>query len=260
MLVAHRPHRADVRQAHRLAAAGVVGDGDHDDRDVLGPDLGDEGFERGDVHVALEGVLALGVLALGDGQVDGPGSRVLDIGERGVEVGVVGDDLALAADKLEEDAFAGPPLVRRQDVDEACDFLESFFEAEERLGAGVALVAPHDARPLLGGHRPRARVGQQVDDDMAGAEEEGVEAGGPQVALALLGRGHGDRLDGLDAEGLDDGLHGVVSGADGNPPAGPNPCSARTEAGGLPPGPKRRPPPDGPGGGQDIRSPEGVEG
>ena len=52
--VAQRAHAAQVLQRHRLAAAGVVGDGHEDHRDVLG---GEHELERVEVHVALERML-----------------------------------------------------------------------------------------------------------------------------------------------------------------------------------------------------------
>ena len=54
VLPAHRRHRAHVGQRHRLAAAGVVGDGEHAQRDLLPAHLGDELLQRRHVHVALE--------------------------------------------------------------------------------------------------------------------------------------------------------------------------------------------------------------
>jgi hypothetical protein len=56
---------------------------------------------------------------------------VLDVRARGVEVRVVGDDLPLAADKLEEDALAGAPLVGRQDVGEPGESCRRDRRAEE---------------------------------------------------------------------------------------------------------------------------------
>ena len=71
---------------------------------------------------------------------------------------------------------------------------------------GVRLIAALDARPLVARHRAGPRVGQEVDDDVVGVEVEEVPAGLAEGGLALL---HGlelDRLDRVDAEGLDDGL------------------------------------------------------
>ena len=115
---------ADVLHGDRLAAAGVVGDGEHDERDVLAADLFDQGFERGDIHVAFERVDGAGLAAFGDDEVDGFGADELDVGAGGVEVGVVGHDVALLAHAAEEDALGGAALVGGDDVLVAEDVLD----------------------------------------------------------------------------------------------------------------------------------------
>ena len=61
--------------------------------------------------------MAVGQLGpLGDDQVHGLGAAVFDVGPGRVEVVVVGHDLARPAHQFEEDALAGPTLMRRQDV------------------------------------------------------------------------------------------------------------------------------------------------
>ncbi|CAB4834498.1 unannotated protein [freshwater metagenome] len=111
VLVAHGTHGAQVGQRHRLAATGVVGDGDEHDGDVLRAASEDQFLERDDIHVALERVLELWALALGDHQVDGLSAGELDVRPGGVEVGVVGDHFARAADHREQDLLGGAALV-----------------------------------------------------------------------------------------------------------------------------------------------------
>ena len=55
--------------------------------------------EAVEVHVPLERVEGAGVEPLRDHEVDGLGARGLDVGPRGVEVGVVRDDLAGTGDR-----------------------------------------------------------------------------------------------------------------------------------------------------------------
>jgi len=72
-----------------LAAAAVVGDGEHDQRDALAPHALDELVERFNIHVAFEGqAWSLGCALLGraDRRL-GPHASTL---ARCVEVGVVG--------------------------------------------------------------------------------------------------------------------------------------------------------------------------
>jgi hypothetical protein len=99
-----------------LAAAGVVGDGEHDQRDALAPHALDELVERFNIHVAFEGQDGLGAARFWVEQIDGLGAHEFNIGAGGVEVGVVGDDVALPAHHVEEDALGGATLVCGDDV------------------------------------------------------------------------------------------------------------------------------------------------
>jgi hypothetical protein len=90
-------HAAQVLQAHRLPAAGVVRHGDIT-RGTSSAALLEQRLESVQVHVALERVLELRDAALGDDEVDRLGAGELDVGAGGVEVGVVRDDLAGPAD------------------------------------------------------------------------------------------------------------------------------------------------------------------
>ena len=115
----------DVGHRDRLAAAGVVGDGQHDERNALASDACDQALERGDVHVALERMRAWpGVVRFGDRQVDGLGADEFDVGARGIEVRVVGNDVARLAHDAEEDALGGAALVGGDHVAEAEDVLD----------------------------------------------------------------------------------------------------------------------------------------
>ena len=138
----------------------------------------DECFERGDIHVAFEGIAERGLAAFGDEEVDGFGADELDVGARGVEVGVVGNDVAFFAGDAEEDALGGAALVRGDDVLVADDVLDGVAETVEAAAAGVALVAFHDGGPLMGGHGAGAGVGEEIDEYIVGVEEEEVVVGG----------------------------------------------------------------------------------
>ena len=154
----------------------------------------------------LKGCRVAGWRAFGDRQVDRLGADELDVGARGVEVRVVGHDVALLAHHAEQNALGGAALVRRNHVLIAEDVLHGVAEAVEAAAAGVALVALHDRRPLVGGHGAGAGVGQQVDQHIVGGEQKQVVVRGAQQFFALLARGPADRLDALDAKRLDDGL------------------------------------------------------
>ena len=71
----------------------------------------------------LKGCDRLGWRPSGMTQVDGFGADELDVGAGGVEVRVVGHDVALLAHHAEEDALGGAALVRGDDVVVAEDVL-----------------------------------------------------------------------------------------------------------------------------------------
>jgi hypothetical protein len=200
--IADLSHGPQVCQRHGLAAARVVRDRDEHDRDVHA--LAEQGVERVDVHVALERVLGGRIGALGDDQIHGLGAGELDVRPGRVEVGVVGNDLARPAQDREQDLLGRPALVCRDHVAEREQRLDTLEEGVPRGRSGVALVAVLDRGPLIARHRARARIGQEVDEDVAGVEVEEVPAGGPERRLACLDRGQPDGLDRVDPERLDD--------------------------------------------------------
>ena len=163
-------------------------------------------LERLQVHVALEGMDQPRLAALGDHQVARLGARVLDVGARGVEVRVVGHHVARPGDAGEQDVLGGAPLVGGDHVLEARDVAYRRLKPVEGRRARVRLVAGDHARPLARRHRPRAAVGQQVDQHVARLEQEGVVPGRLQRRLTLRHGREVDRLDRAHAERLDDGL------------------------------------------------------
>jgi hypothetical protein len=72
------------------------------------------------------------------------------------------------------------------------------LEPEEAARAGVGLVTELHRRPLLLRERGGAAVGEQVDVDVFGAEEERVVAGAGDCFTATLFARERDRLDDLD--------------------------------------------------------------
>ena len=169
------------------------------------PTFCDQALERGDIHVAFEGMLQAGLAAFGNDQIDGLGADEFDVGARGVEVRVVGNDVALLAHHAEQDALGGAALVGGDHVLVAEDVLHGVAEAIEAAAAGVALVAFHDGGPLVRGHGAGAGVGEQVDEDIVGGQQKQVVVRGAEQLLALGAGGPANGLDALDAEGLDDG-------------------------------------------------------
>ena len=199
--------RTDVREADGLATARVVGDRQHYQRHAVRR-LGQQRFQPLEVDVALEWIQLVRRVSLGSHQIHGLGAGRLDVAASRVEVGIGRNDPARPADDRKQDRLGRAALVGGNDVPERHQLAHRRLESIERRRAGVRLVAAHHGAPLLGAHRAGARIGEQVDDHVVRMDREQVPAGLAQQLAAFLHRRQPDRLDHLDAERLDDGLHG----------------------------------------------------
>ena len=83
-----------------------------------------------------------------------------------------------------------------------------FLKRVEAAAAGVAFVAFHDRGPLVRGHGAGAGIGEQVDQDIVGGQQEQVVVRGVEQLLALGAGCPAQGFDALDAEGFDDGFDG----------------------------------------------------
>ena len=119
-------------------------------------------------------------------------------------------DISRPAHHGEENALSRAALVRGDHVAKTGEVIGDALETEEALASGVGFVAAHHTRPLLGRHGARAGIGEQVDQDVAGFDPKQVVARLDQVPLAFGGCAVVERLDALDAERLDDGLHEAI--------------------------------------------------
>ena len=128
------------------------------------------------------------------------------MGLGGVEV-VVGDKhrrLALAAlDQLgEEDLLRPAPLVGGHHMLIAKNLAHRALQLDEVAAARIGLIPHHDAGPLTVGHGTGAAVGQQIDIDILGQQQEGVPASSLEGGAALGASGLFDGLDHLDTKRL----------------------------------------------------------
>ena len=196
-------HRANVRNGDRLPTAGVVRDGHEDHRHVAGA-FGEELLERADVHVPFERVHRSRLAPLRNEEIHRFRPCCFDVRARRVEVRVVGNDLAGARDDREENALRRAALVRRDDVAERKELLHRLEETEPRRRPRVALVPVLDRGPLVARHGAGPRIGQEIDEHVLGAEREEVVSSVADLAAALVLGRHAQRLDRVDAEGLDD--------------------------------------------------------
>jgi hypothetical protein len=71
-----------------LTAAGVVGDGQHDQRHLVRAAFLDQAFQRLQIHIALEWMRVRQHFGFGTRQIDGLGAEISDIRPRRIEVAV----------------------------------------------------------------------------------------------------------------------------------------------------------------------------
>jgi len=200
----------DVPQGDGLAAAGVVGNGQHAEGYLVRPVVGDEGLERGHVHVALERALVLGRQSFGAEQVRRLPPHILDIGAGGIEMTVVGHPISGAYQSFRQDRLGGPSLMGGQYVGKTGDIPYGALETFPGPAAGVAFVPHHHGRPLGRGHGAGAAVGEQVDTAVVGVQQKDVVMRPLEGRGTLLGSGQVDGLRGFDAKGLDDRTHIIL--------------------------------------------------
>lgn len=212
VLAADGADGAGVGHGDGLAASGIVGNGEHDERDALASNSGDGFFEGGYVHVALERMDEAGLLALGDHEVESFGTDRFDIGAGGVEVSVVGHHVAALEHGGEEDALGGPSLVSGNDVGVSEDALHGVTEADVASASSVAFIAFLNGSPLVDGHGSGAGVGEQIDQHIIGSEKEQIVIRGAKEALAVGALRPVNWLDTLDEKWFDDGAdgHGIL--------------------------------------------------
>ena len=94
-------------------------------------------------------------------------------------------DLARAENRVEQNALGRASLMSRDDVPETREIRDDLAESVERARPGVRLVSLHDGSPLRRRHRAGARVGQEVDEDVGGMQQEDVVAGLAQPTAPL---------------------------------------------------------------------------
>ena len=212
--VAPRPDFAEIAQRDRLAARHVDAGRDTDIRDPVGADLPHERVELADVDVTLERVLGLRVVRFVDDDVDKRAASEFLVQPGRREIHVARHVIAIADQQLAQDVLGPAALVCRYRVLVGVVLLDRVAQMVEIGAAGVRLVAAHEAGPLAIAHRTDAGVGQQVDIDVFGAQQERVVAGLADGRVALLLRRHLEEFNGLDLVRLGPGVlsHAYTSG------------------------------------------------
>src|SRR5579872_3505945 len=118
-----------------------------------------------------------GLTAFGNEQVHRLRADEFDVGAGGIEVRVIGYDIALAAHHVEQNALRGPALVGGNDVTKAENVAHRVAQVIEAAAAGIAFVAFHNGGPLLRGHGAGSRIGQQVNEHGVSRELKQVVTG-----------------------------------------------------------------------------------
>ncbi len=142
----------NVGQRNGLSPARIIGDRHEDDGDRGGA-IAKEFLEGTQIHVSLERVQRGDVVPFGYHQISSLGAGEFDVGPRGIEMGVVGNQLARTAHHREENPLGGAALVGGNDVTKRKQLLHGGFETEPRGRTGVTLVTVLNGGPLVPRHR-----------------------------------------------------------------------------------------------------------
>jgi hypothetical protein len=208
------PHRSKIGQRDWLPPSQVDRGGDGDVGNGRGAHVLYQRVQLLQVDVALEPMLVGRIVRLVDDHIVKRGAGQLLVGPGGGEIHVAGHVITAADQQLGENVLGPPPLVGGNHELEAVIVLHRAFQPEIIARSGVGFIAHHDAGPLAVRHGVGAGVGQKVDVDILGAEQEGVESGLSQGLLSLGPARHPDRFHHLDLPGL-----GPAATRHGSPPS-----------------------------------------
>ncbi|OPZ80925.1 MAG: hypothetical protein BWY77_00870 [bacterium ADurb.Bin431] len=164
-------------------------------------------LQLGRIHVALEGMLLFREHRLVNDQVEGHTPFVEDVGTRGVEMDVVGHQIALPEGDGKKEILGGTPLMGGDDIPEAEDGADGLLKVVIVFAAGVGFVAHHHPRPLIVAHGRSAAVGEQIDINARGGQGKNVISRFTDEAVALLAGGPAYGFDDLDPEGFSRKFH-----------------------------------------------------
>ena len=135
------------------------------------------------------------------GDVDPRAARERHVLARRREVQVRRDDPAGPDQHPREEVLGAAALVGGDQMPVAVEVVHRLLEPEVAARARVRLVAELHGRALLLGERRRAAVGEQVDEDVLGAQQEGVVSRLDDRLRATLRRLQDDRLHDLGLPG-----------------------------------------------------------
>src|SRR5258708_2580629 len=108
---ADRAHLPDIFHRNRLPSAGIIGYGEHHQRDSLPPNPTNQFLQRSHVHVSLKWMFVAGFASFGNQQIDCFSAYKLDICPRGIEMRVVGNNVTFLASDSEKNSLSGASLM-----------------------------------------------------------------------------------------------------------------------------------------------------
>ena len=147
------------------------------------------------IHVALEQVAAGRLQPLVGDQLQHRAAGQLDVRPGGGEMVIHDHHGARLDEHLGEQVFGRPALVHRHRPVEAHHLFHRGGEPREALRAGIGVIRHHHGAQLVVAHGVGAAVGQHVEEDVAGGQQESVVAGFSDRGQAVADRGERGLLD-----------------------------------------------------------------
>jgi len=164
-------------------------------------------LQFGRIHVPLEGMLLLREHRFIDDQVEGHAPLVKNIGARGIEMDVIGHQIALLEGDGKEQVLGGASLVGGNDMPEAEEGVDGLLKVVIIFAARIGFITHHHPGPLMVAHRRSAAVGEQIDVDTRSGEPEHIESRFTDELVALLAGGPAQGFDDLDPERFSREIH-----------------------------------------------------
>ena len=186
--------RAQVVQRERLPAHQVRGRF-HPDVDDLVAVLRNCCAQLVQIHVALEQVAAGRLQPLVGNQLQHRAAGQLDVRSGGGEMVVHDDHRPRLDEHLGEQVLGRAALVHRHRPVEPHHLFDGRRQPGEALRAGIGVIRHHHRAQLVIAHGVGAAVGQHVEEDIAGGQQEGVVAGVSDRGQAVTDGGKGGLLD-----------------------------------------------------------------
>ena len=206
VFVAPRTYLFQVFKRNRLAACHVDASRDADVRDLVFSDFIDQCIQFVEVDVAFERMLRLSVVGIIDDDVHKCCASQLLVQASRREVHVARYIVTWRDQDLAQDIFCAPALVTGNRIAVAVVLFDRVPQMIKIPATGVRLIAHHDARPLAITHRTNARIGQQIDINIFGTQQERVVARFSNGRQTVFPAGHLDQLNHLDFVGFGPGL------------------------------------------------------